>query len=1245
MSIGIHKYSVPVLAMWLAASVHAAVDVGFESGVPASWSGSTGGLSVSGYHYKEGSQSLQWDWGSGDVLTVTDLQSQGLVTSEVQGYYENTFYMWVYNEAPLSNETVTVSFKDGNGNVQYHYWFYLNWKGWRPVSISYRYEMFGNKNSQDLQTMTLQMPAVAGGGTVFIDRVDFTGDRITSSASSTHIPYKLDLGDNHWSRMRYYSELPRNHGGETPTEQELADLVGMKNGVLDYIRGSSPSASNLSAADSVYATLGITTNPDGTVKGKPLFGKEHNDSETIELLDNVILHYARDFYHNGSAGSRTKFMQMIRHTLDQGYQSGCVMETVHHIGYSFRPYPLAVLLMEDELKAEGLWDEAYAMACWFAALDGIWEPTAEVSNMDAGNTRTIARYCCIFFKDTVEEQVQYLKGLRDYVQVWATPQPQTGEGVKPDYTGFHHNHYYPARYVAPAYKSISWAVANMSGTEFGIDAQAYDHLKKCMLVQRLNASAKDMPMSLAGRGSPLTTINSISSGIGYLVNSPVVDGQLARAYNLMEPSDAVPGYQPEEYPNGFWQLNYAPMGVYRDDDWVADIKGFNNHFMGQEIYAGTSQYSRYAGYGAVEILYAGGNGASGKREEGWNWNATPGGTTIHLPWTQLNANGREDEKTDSIFCGALRFGAKAEYYLEGEDALEGEIGLFAMDFQQKNLSANHNPTFRFKKSVFCIDGKLICLGSGIQNDDAANATITTLFQNHLQNTADAVVVDGVSETGFPLDQTLGMTGNRWLLDNVGTGYYVPAGNDSIKLTKMNQTSPQQDGTGTYSGNFAVAWLDHETSPLNSKYEYVAVPKSSAAEMASFAGSAGAFYSVVKNDAAGHIVKSGSVEAYALFAPNSSLAGSVVKGNSDPCLVMLEGDGIIDLTLVNPVLNFDGAGVLDAPVPVELILNGTWAIIDADAGISLVSTNGSETTLRFQTNNGEPLDVQLANPHAEIEERTFQFTPIHDAHSSQNDPSVNYGANAKMAIRSDKFSKAMHGYLMFDADTEGMIPLSAMLRLYCSHNDIILTVHDVADTSWTEGALTWNQQPAIGGVVDSHSVVIDSWESFDVTASVSGAGKLSFGLMSNEGSYSNVDTKEGANVPVLEVVAVSLGGDKDADGLPNGWEFEYFGGATNATVSVDDDGDGFDNLAEFIAGTNPTNAGSFFAASSTNLSSGFVVEWSAVSNRSYGVWHSVSLTNAFTNLASGILFPQGAYTDTAHNAVSAGFYKVDVQRAD
>ncbi len=70
-------------------------------------------------------------------------------------------------------------------------------------------------------------------------------------------------------------------------------------------------------------------------------------------------------------------------------------------------------------------------------------------------------------------------------------------------------------------------------------------------------------------------------------------------------------------------------------------------------------------------------------------------------------------------------------------------------------------------------------------------------------------------------------------------------------------------------------------------------------------------------------------------------------------------------------------------------------------------------------------------------------------------------------------------------------------------------------------------------------------------------------------FSNLEEFEGGSNPML---AASTPYDTDADGLLDFWEDYYFG--TLAYGAADDpDGDGFTNLAEYEAGTNPTNAAS------------------------------------------------------------------------
>jgi len=123
-------------------------------------------------------------------------------------------------------------------------------------------------------------------------------------------------------------------------------------------------------------------------------------------------------------------------------------------------------------------------------------------------------------------------------------------------------------------------------------------------------------------------------------------------------------------------------------------------------------------------------------------------------------------------------------------------------------------------------------------------------------------------------------------------------------------------------------------------------------------------------------------------------------------------------------------------------------------------------------------------------------------------------------------------------------------------------------------------------------------------------------------------------------------DADGDGVPDWWEIQYFAAGTNMQPNAHGDTDGFNNLNEYIAGTDPTNAFSYFMASNsiaggteTNF---FVVEWESVSNRLYDVLWETNLANTFLALETDIEFPQDSYTDTVHSAENKGFYRVKVR---
>ena len=119
-------------------------------------------------------------------------------------------------------------------------------------------------------------------------------------------------------------------------------------------------------------------------------------------------------------------------------------------------------------------------------------------------------------------------------------------------------------------------------------------------------------------------------------------------------------------------------------------------------------------------------------------------------------------------------------------------------------------------------------------------------------------------------------------------------------------------------------------------------------------------------------------------------------------------------------------------------------------------------------------------------------------------------------------------------------------------------------------------------------------------------------------------------------------DTDGDKMPDYWELDHLFNPTSDDTGLDSDGDGQDNHAEYITGLDPNDRTSFFAVASESQASGFVVQWPSVSARWYDVLWTPNLTNDFQSLDDLIDHPQSNYTDSAHNAESAGFYKVEVR---
>jgi hypothetical protein len=143
-----------------------------------------------------------------------------------------------------------------------------------------------------------------------------------------------------------------------------------------------------------------------------------------------------------------------------------------------------------------------------------------------------------------------------------------------------------------------------------------------------------------------------------------------------------------------------------------------------------------------------------------------------------------------------------------------------------------------------------------------------------------------------------------------------------------------------------------------------------------------------------------------------------------------------------------------------------------------------------------------------------------------------------------------------------------------------------------------------------------------------------------------DTNEGADY-YAQVNATAR--DGDGDGIPDWWMLDHFGHADpresdRSRAQDDADGDGQNNLAEYLAGTGPGNPASRFAVTGVVRQAGgaFTITWSSVPGKVYQVQAALSPAGPYSP-SGGVIQATGSsasYTDPQPSG-SHGFYRVAV----
>ncbi|MFH0879495.1 MAG: CocE/NonD family hydrolase [Lentisphaerota bacterium] len=125
-------------------------------------------------------------------------------------------------------------------------------------------------------------------------------------------------------------------------------------------------------------------------------------------------------------------------------------------------------------------------------------------------------------------------------------------------------------------------------------------------------------------------------------------------------------------------------------------------------------------------------------------------------------------------------------------------------------------------------------------------------------------------------------------------------------------------------------------------------------------------------------------------------------------------------------------------------------------------------------------------------------------------------------------------------------------------------------------------------------------------------------------------------------------DQDADGLPDAWEMNTLG-SIRFTGAADVDGDGMANGDEYIAGTDPSNAASFFQCLENSGGDfpmiGKILSWPSATGRTYAVEYSTNVLQGFDAVLAPHLVatpPLNVYTAAAGSAGVSAF-RIQVSR--
>lgn len=934
--------------------------IGFESGVPEAFKVSgKGEVKTSTLFYKEGENSLEWDFQPGSTL---DVQISPLsLNAKKEKQFGIT--LWIYNEKP-QQDSIRFEFLNKAGKVSYRFSYQLQAAGWRACWISFEY-MQGDKKDKNIVAYRLVAPKRTG--RIFLDRLIFPEKKMNlRTTPDQQLPANNGLSNRdlwHWCLVWKWEQqsydiplLPKL------SNQQKKDLKSIEKRLTDFLEVKKAPQGQINAAYKTFERAAISPSVAGTgFVGTPIVAPDEQDKKKGEMswndIETMLSGFALDVYCNGNETSGKNYFTVFDYAIDQGFAFGSGMGTNHHYGYQIRKIYTTAWLIRDLIYKHPHREAYLSTLRFWAALQETRQPCPPERDelLDSWHTLLMAKFISAMMFPDAREQEQALNGLSRWLSSSLRYTPGTLGGIKVDGTTFHHGGFYPG-YTTGVLATVGQFIDFTNGTGFELTEEARQHIKSAFVAMRNYCNLYEWGIGISGRhpfggkmgSDDIEAFANIALSGDLSGQGDSFDRCLAADYlRLLHDGDTPKarffkkeGIKPARAPQGFFVYNYGSTGIFRRADWMVTLKGYTTDVWGAEIYAKDNRYGRYQSYGSVQIMGKGNpvsRAGSGFVQEGWDWNRLPGTTTIHLPFELL----------DSPLKGTTM--ARSKENFSGSSSLKGENGMFAIKLTERDYE-NFTPDFVARKSVFCFDNRLICLGTDIANSNTDYPTETTLFQTKY-NGKDPKVGDS----------------DYWLHDGYDNYYHVVDG--MVRWQVAEQESRHEKTRAVTKGKFSSAWIEHGKAPKDGTYEYMVLIQPSASELNELQKTPA--YEVLQRDQTAHIVydKTSGITAYAAFETCRPANNKYIASIPAETMVMhcKEGNEQLRLSVCDPNLNICEKTYTtkepSRPITKKVVLKGHWEIVGLSTNGNMedkpvVSYEEDNTVLTVICRDGQPVELLM-----------------------------------------------------------------------------------------------------------------------------------------------------------------------------------------------------------------------------------------------------------------------------------------------